>query len=198
MKILVVGATGTIGAAVSDALEPRHEVLRASRGGEVRVDITKPESIIEMYEAVGEVDAVVSAAGTGKFGPLDEVTDDDFAFGFSRKVMGQVGLVRHGRRFVSDGGSFTLVSGTMAHEPSAGAVLIGVLNSGIEAFVRGMALDMPRGQRINAVCPPPVRETAEKLGWGSDGMPVAEVAQLFVQSVEGNETGRLIGPFHEE
>jgi uncharacterized protein YbjT (DUF2867 family) len=30
MKILVIGATGTIGAAVALALEARHEVIRAS------------------------------------------------------------------------------------------------------------------------------------------------------------------------
>jgi nucleoside-diphosphate-sugar epimerase len=33
MKIVVIGATGTIGTAVANALEPKHEVIRVSRTG---------------------------------------------------------------------------------------------------------------------------------------------------------------------
>ncbi|MFG1998170.1 hypothetical protein ACGFNU_03360 [Spirillospora sp. NPDC048911] len=39
MKIIVIGATGTIGSAVAGLLEKEHEVVRASRRGPVTVDL---------------------------------------------------------------------------------------------------------------------------------------------------------------
>ncbi|MGC1356995.1 MAG: NAD-dependent epimerase/dehydratase family protein, partial [Xanthobacteraceae bacterium] len=40
MKIVVIGATGTIGAQVVDALSAKkHEVIRASRNGEIKVNL---------------------------------------------------------------------------------------------------------------------------------------------------------------
>jgi uncharacterized protein YbjT (DUF2867 family) len=53
MKIIVIGATGTIGKAVADALATRHEVVRASRRGETRVDLTNPASIATLFDYRG-------------------------------------------------------------------------------------------------------------------------------------------------
>ncbi len=39
-------------------------------------------------------------------------------------------------------------------------------------------------------------ETAEKMGWGSGGVPAAEIAKYYIQSVESNVNGELIGPTH--
>jgi uncharacterized protein YbjT (DUF2867 family) len=40
MKIIVIGATGTIGVEVAKALSAsKHEVVRASRNGEVKVNL---------------------------------------------------------------------------------------------------------------------------------------------------------------
>jgi nucleoside-diphosphate-sugar epimerase len=97
MKILLVGATGTIGTAVTQALEARHEVLCASHTrAALTVDIADPESIRRLYARVGRVDAVVSAAGQYAFRPLLALTDADFALGLTNKLMGQVNLVRLG------------------------------------------------------------------------------------------------------
>ena len=198
MKILVVGASGTIGSAVASTLGSRHEVIRASRNEDVRVDLSDPSSIKRMYESVDQLDAVVSAAGTGAFKPLDQLTDEDFQSSLGNKLMGQINLVRYGRPHLNDKGSFTLVSGILAHRPNPGTVLISVINSGVEAFARAMALDMPRGQRINVVCPPLVKETAEKMGWGEGQLTADEVAQYYVQSVEGDLNGELLGPLHDK
>lgn len=46
MKILIVGASGTIGQAVAEELGAKHEVIRASRhDADVHVDITSVASI---------------------------------------------------------------------------------------------------------------------------------------------------------
>ena len=52
MKILLVGATGTIGTAVTQALETRHEVLRASHSrSPLKLDLADPESIRQLYSS---------------------------------------------------------------------------------------------------------------------------------------------------
>ena len=121
MRIIVVGATGTIGKAVVEALAGRHEVVRVGhRGGDYQVDMTSKESIERLFQAVEEFDALVCAAGQAKFGALDGLSDGDFQFSLGSKLMGQVNLVRLGLAQVGDGGSFTLTSGVLAREPTPG------------------------------------------------------------------------------
>ena len=69
MNILLVGASGKLGSAVYQSLTQRgHTVLTASRGsGDVRVDLTDPASIADLYAKVGKLDAVASAAGVTPF-----------------------------------------------------------------------------------------------------------------------------------
>ena len=50
MKIIVIGASGTIGREIVNALAADHEVIRASRSGsDVNVDIRDVDSIKAMY-----------------------------------------------------------------------------------------------------------------------------------------------------
>ncbi|WP_159052152.1 NAD-dependent epimerase/dehydratase family protein, partial [Streptomyces niveiscabiei] len=70
MRVLVIGATGTIGRAVSEALAARHEVLRASRGGPLRADLAAPATLSRLLEEAGPLDAVVCCAASGPLIPL--------------------------------------------------------------------------------------------------------------------------------
>ena len=196
MRILVVGATGTIGRAVVEALSPGNEIVAASRSkSTIKVDLAHPDSIKAMYEAAGKVDAVVSAAGEAKFAPLDQLSDDDFLFSLVNKLMGQVNLVRYGWASMRDGGSFTLTSGVLARQPMKGSGAISLVNSGLEGFGRAAALEAPRGIRVNVVSPPWVTETLKKLGMDpSIGLPAATVAKAYVRSVAGTESGTVISP----
>src|SRR5512135_551524 len=95
MRIVVVGATGTIGRAVVEALASRHEVLPVGhKSTAITVDLADTASIRAMYQATGLVDGVISAAGLARFSPLAKLSDDDFAISLSNKLMGQVNLVR--------------------------------------------------------------------------------------------------------
>ena len=142
MRIIVVGGTGTIGSAVVAALSARHEVVVAGRKtGAVSVDVVSPDSIRAMFQSVGTFDAVVSAAGQAKFGSLDELADEDYLFSFSNKLMGQANLVRIGRQFIADGGSFTLTSGVLSQEPIKGSASISMVNAGLEGFVLSCSLE---------------------------------------------------------
>ncbi len=192
MRILVIGASGTIGSAVVELLSRDHDVIGASRNGDVLVDLSNLTSIQSMYENVGKVDAVVSTAGSGAFGPLDAMSDEDFSFGLGNKLMGQVNLVRYGRDYLNDGGSIVLTSGILADQPNPNTVLLTTLNSAVEGFVRASALGASRSIRINAVSPPLVRETAVKMGWGNNGAPAAEVATLYARAALEDINGQVV------
>jgi NAD(P)-dependent dehydrogenase (short-subunit alcohol dehydrogenase family) len=190
MKVIVIGATGTIGNAVADALERRqHEVVRASRSGEPRVDLAEPNSVAALFAALDDVDAVVCCAASA---PLTPLADADFFPNLQAKLLGQVEVVRCAVLYLGGGGSITLTSGQIpeATPGSAGGALV---NGGLDAFVRAAAVELPRGLRLNVVSPGWVRETLEMLGMESlTGVPVGDVARAYVSSVEGSMQGQVI------
>jgi NAD(P)-dependent dehydrogenase (short-subunit alcohol dehydrogenase family) len=194
MKVVVVGATGTIGREVVLALAPRHDVVRVGwRSGDLNVDLGARGSVEALFDGLQSVDAVVCAAGLAKFGHLAVLTDQDFLVGLTNKLMGQVNLVRVGTPYVTDEGSITLTSGLLAHTPMPGSAAISMVNAGLEGFVRAAALEAPRGIRINAVSPVFVKETMEAMGVdSSSGMPAAMVAHAYVASVEGKQSGEVL------
>jgi NAD(P)-dependent dehydrogenase (short-subunit alcohol dehydrogenase family) len=197
MRILLIGATGTIGREIDEALRHLgHEVVEVTRHTKpLSVDLTEPDAIRALYRAAGRCDAVVSAAGDGKFAPLGQLTDADFDFSLRSKLMGQVNLVRLGLDHVSDGGSFTLTSGILNRMPMVGGAAYSVVNGGLDAFVKAAALEAPRGIRVNVISPPWVAETLRAMGRPTDeGLPAAVVARAYVQSITGTQTGAVIEP----
>ena len=194
MRVIVVGATGTIGKSVVKLLAQEHDVVKvAFKSGDFRVDMSQKESIEKLFKEVGSFDALVSAAGIARFGPLAELNDEDFQLGLTGKLMGQVNLVRVGLDYINSNGSFTLTSGVLSQQPMPGSSSISMVNAGIEGFVRAAALEMQRGIRINVVSPPWVKETLEALGMDtSSGMPAERVAQAYRASISGTRSGNVI------
>jgi NAD(P)-dependent dehydrogenase (short-subunit alcohol dehydrogenase family) len=193
MKIVVIGATGTIGKAVADALASRHEVVRVSRHGPVTADIDDAATLTKLFESVEDVDAVVACAGSAAFRPLAQLTEADFRLGLESKLMGQVNLTRIAMHHVKDGGSITLTGGSLAHEPMPGGAAVSMVNAGLEGFVLGASVEVPRGLRINLVSPPWITETLTKLKMDpSRGIPAAAAAKAYVAAIEGKRTGQTL------
>ncbi|MDQ1912038.1 short chain dehydrogenase [Paenibacillus sp. GD4] len=194
MKILLVGANGTIGSAVQRELASRHEIVTAGRSGaDLTVDITSPDSISRMYQEVGQVDAVISTAGATHFGPLLELTPEKNELSIESKLKGQVHLVLLGLPYVKEGGSFTLTTGVIMDDPIAGGASSALAGGAIRAFVESAAYEMPRGIRINNVSPNVVLESMDKYAPyfpGVDPVPVSRVALAYRKSVEGIQTGQ--------
>lgn len=194
MRVIVVGATGTIGKSVAKLLAQEHDVVKVASGsGDFRVDVSDKESIRRLFKDTGSFDALVCAAGIARFGLLPELSDEDFRLGIAGKLMGQVNLVRVGLDYVNDKGSFTLTSGVLSQQPMPGSSSLSMVNAGVEGFVRAAALEMQRSIRINVVSPPWVRETLEALGMDSSGgMPAERVARAYQASLTGTRNGNVI------
>lgn len=196
MKIVIVGATGTIGLAVTKKLESKHELICVSHtSGEHKVDITQLESIKHMYQEIEQFDALIITTGKTPFEPIAKLTEDDLYSAIESKLMGQVNLVLEGLKHVNPNGSFTLTSGILNQKPIIGAVPAATVNGGLEGFVRGAAIDMPKQTRINIVSPTILTESAAAYGTAFEGFSPVDadkVAQAYADSVEGSQTGQVI------
>lgn len=196
MRIIAVGGAGTVGKVVVDLLSDHHDVVVAGRtSGDVQVDISSPDSVRRMYEQAGAFDALVCTAGEAHFGPFATATEDELALGVQSKLLGQIRLVLLGRSLVSDGGSFTLVSGYIFDDPIPEAVSFAVANGGVEGFVRAAALTIDRKVRINAVSPGMAQDSSEQFGPFNPGrtpVPMRTIAAAFQRGVEGWRTGEII------
>lgn len=195
MKIIIVGARGAVGNTAVEALSGRHEIIMAGKtSGDVQVNLEDVSSIRAMYDRVGKIDAVVCAVGHGHFGPVDEMTSEQFLKGINDKLMPQINLVLAGFDFVSDGGSFTLTSGVLNRDPIKGGSSAAAANGAIDGFVRGAAVELPRGIRINAVSPEVLEVSREKYDGffhGHHHVSNDAVGLSFSKAVEGCLTGQV-------
>lgn len=196
MNIVVFGATGTIGAAVAQALEAHGEVLRVSHSsGELRVDLGEKASIEALFAQLGTVDHIVSAAGAASFGPVTELDDAGWELSLGNKLMGQVNLVRVGHKHLQPGGSITLTAGLLSRMTMPGSSSIAAANAGLEAFVRVADVELGEAARLNVVSPGFVKETAEAMGMPTDGLlNAAQVAKAYVAAVTGEAAGQTLEP----
>jgi NAD(P)-dependent dehydrogenase (short-subunit alcohol dehydrogenase family) len=195
MKIIVVGATGTIGSVVVSALASRHQVIGVSRHGKIQVDLEDSASIAGLFRAIPDPDAVICCAGNTAFKPLADLNDQDFVSSLGNKLMGQVRLARAALTQLRRGGSITLTSGIAARSPVRGSAAVSLVNAGLEGFTRAAALEASRGIRVNVVSPPWLDETLARYGMqAEEHMPAARVAPAYVAAVEGKHQGEVLDP----
>ena len=190
MKVLLIGGTGLIGKAVSERLAGNNELVIAGySGGDVKVDLASKASIQEMFEQVGQVDAVISTAGVANFGAFDQLADGEYLLAFNNKLMGQVNLVRLGRDYINNGGSITLTSGVLSREPMQDSVVVSMVNGALESFVKAAALELDVF-RLNAVSPIFVKETMAMMEIDtSGGLSASDTAKAYVAAVTGTMHG---------
>ena len=193
-KIVLIGASGTIGIAIADRLGSKHTIIRVGhRQGDHTVDMSSKASIEALFQNTGPCDHVICAAGLSRFAAFDEASDEDYAVSIQHKLMGQVNLARIARRHVSSGGSITITTGLLARDPMPGTAPTAMVNAGLEGFVRAAALDLAGGARINAVSPIFVTATAERMGMPAAGtMSAAETARAYEAAVNGDMTGQVL------
>ena len=196
MKILIVGAAGAVGRTAVQALSSRHEIITAGRSsGDVQVDLEDTASIEALYRQTGLVDAVICTVGHVHFGPVDQLTPENFMGSLAGKAAPQVNLVLLGLPNVNDGGSFTLTSGVTNRDPIRGGSCAAAANGALDGFVVGAAVDMPRGIRINAVSPEVLescREAYDGFFPGHRHVSDEEVGLAYSKAVEGCLSGQIL------
>ena len=196
LTIVVVGASGTIGAALSSRLEHLgHKVIRVSRSsGDYRADITDKASLETLFKSIGTFDAVANAAGDVAALPLEQITDESIDLSIASKMMGQVNLVRAALPYISDKGAFALISGVLTDEPILGGVIGTMVNGAVEGFVKSTAHELPRGIRINCISPTVLLESEAYHPYFPGFIPVeaSKVVTAYERALFGIINGRII------
>lgn len=195
MKIIIVGATGTMGLHLTAALETEHEIVRvASKDGDIQADITSTKSIENMFKQVGAFDALISTAGPTYVGPWKQMTDAEFRKGIEGKLMGQINLVLIGQHYINPKGSFTLITGALTEEPQLNFANASAANGAVEGFVRAAAIELENGIRINAVSPTVIEASPQYFPYFPGEIPTTmrELEYAFRKSVFGPNTGQVI------
>lgn len=197
-KIIIVGASGTMGTYLAKALETEHDIIKASsKGSDYQIDITSTSSIDNFYKAVGPFDALVSTAGPTYVGPWKNLTDKEFRKGIEGKMMGQINLVLIGQHYINKKGSFTLISGALTHEPQLHFANASAANGAIDGFVRAAAIELENGIRINAVSPTVIEDSPQYFPFFPGEIPVTmkQLEYGFRKSIFGANTGEIIKPY---
>lgn len=197
MRIIIVGASGTMGTYLTQAFEKEHEIIKVStKGGDIPADITSPASIEQMYKKAGAFDALICTAGPTYVGALEKMSPVEFKKGLEGKLMGQINLVLIGQHYINPKGSFTLISGALTHEPQRNFANASAANGAVEAFVRAAAIELEHGIRINAVSPTVLESSPHYFPYFPGEMPTTMKALEFGfrKSLFGAGTGQVIVP----
>ncbi len=196
MKILVIGGNGTIGKKVSNYLMSKHEVIIGGRlSGDVKIDISKSESIENCFSQVGKLDAIVCIAGEAKWDAFKNLTEEDYYIGLKSKLMGQVNVVRIGSKYLNPKGSITLSTGILADYPVEKTTSAAMVNGAIHSFVKAVDLEIENEIRVNVVSLGVVQDAYEKYKDyfpGHNPIPTDKVINSYIKSIEGKNRGQII------
>lgn len=182
MRVLVIGAGGTIGKIITPALQQQYEVITAGRtSGDFIADISSADAIENLFKQVSNIDAVVCVAGDSISDSLSAMEESKYRVGLSQKFLAQVNLVLIGSEFLNERGSFTLISGKMGEVPARGSTGKAVANGAVNSFVLAAAMEMPKGIRINAVSPSRVADISS-----------ADLINAYLRSIGTAVNGEII------
>lgn len=212
--VLVVGATGGLGAPISRRLAERGarlslsarsadrlDALARELGGAVvgthAADLTFPRApgdVVRAAAGQGRLDGVVYAAGVVAFGPVTEMDDDTLDALLLTNLVAPVRLVRAAVPVLAPGAFLAHLSAVVAERPAAGMAAYSATKAGLTGFDAALAHELRRQRiRVLDVRPPhtetglagrPIAGQAPPLGRGLD--PDA-VAARVVQAIEADE-----------
>jgi NAD(P)-dependent dehydrogenase (short-subunit alcohol dehydrogenase family) len=196
MRILIIGASGTIGKKLTPYLASKHEILTAGRNsGEFTVDITSEDSIKKLFEQIKDLDACICIAASGPLDKFATLTERQLQKDLKGKLFGQINVVLIGQHYLNDNGSFTLTTGIFADKPYKGVTGGAIVSGALHSFILSASIELPRNIRINAVSPGMVEDSVKDFGHLFPGLhPVSmdRVVKAFADSVENNITGQVL------
>ncbi|MFI8813424.1 MULTISPECIES: SDR family NAD(P)-dependent oxidoreductase [unclassified Streptomyces] len=102
------------------------------------------------------LDILVNNAGVGIFGPLEDVTIDDFDTVMGTNVRGTFFLIQSLVPLMTQGSRVINVSTSLTRHTSAATSVYSASKAAVEALSRTLAAELgPRGIRVNSIAPGP-------------------------------------------
>lgn len=168
-NVVIIGGTAGIGLATAIAAaeqgakvwaagrsEANLEKARTVANGKFEVrqaDTHDAEALQKIFEEVGTIDHLVSAAVGGErtLKPFLEQTDEQFKAAYD-KLWGYCKVVRTGAPYLAADGAVTLVSGSPARKIKPAQSPLSCVGASVENLVRCLAVEMAP-IRVNVVSP---------------------------------------------
>lgn len=167
-RLIIVGAGSGIGRSVAVAAsQAGAEVVLASRRRETLeataklagarteihpLDATVEAAVEAFFEQVGPFDHLVGTLGQTVAGAVQTLAAEDVQRAVAAKLWAPFFLVKHGAPRISPEGSFTFFSGIRGNRPAANGAITSLVNGGLEAFARAMAVELGP-VRVNVISP---------------------------------------------
>lgn len=188
-KIVIVGATGSLGAQLASQLSQAGAVVSAvvrdasnldatAVSQHAIADITDSVALSAALASLAPFDGVINAAGVVAFGNVADLDDATLQKLFAINTIAPIVMLREGSRHISEGGFFANISAVVAQQPMAGMAAYSASKAGIWGAMTGAARELRR-QQIDVIdIRPPHTET------GLANRPIAGVAPKLPQGLE--------------
>ncbi len=201
-RVLVVGASGGLGAPIARALAAagatvilhgRNQERLSAVGldgaevltGDLR-DPGMPAGLIAAATAGGGLDGVVIAAGVVAFGPVVDLTDDLVEEVMAVNFTGPQRVIRAALGVLPAGGFVVSISAIVAEMPTAGMAAYSASKAALSAFAVGARIESRR-RKIRVIdARPPHTET------GLAGRPIAGSAPHLAAGLAPDAVARRI------
>ncbi|UJW29326.1 SDR family oxidoreductase [Saccharothrix sp. AJ9571] len=211
---IVTGSSRGIGRAIAERLaadgarvvvnyrtgaDAAAEVVRTieERGGRataVQADVTDLVQLRRLFDAAGEVDIFVSNVGVARFGPLAEVTDEQYDFLFDINTRSTFYALREAARRVRDHGRIVVISSAVVVTNRPGTALYAATKAAGDQLVKVVAKELGgRGVTVNSVLPGAVRTDALAAD-GPPGVIERSIAQTPLNRIaEPSDIADIVG-----
>ena len=168
--VVVVGATGVLGASIARQLTAAGARVSAIVRGHTRLDgasvtqyaladVTDHVAMQTAFASVAPFDGVVNATGVVAFGNVTELDDATLARLFAVNAIAPIVMLRESAAHITDGGFFVNLSGVVATQPVAGMAAYSASKAAAWAAMGAAARELRR-RRIDVIdARPPHTET---------------------------------------
>lgn len=195
--VVVVGATGVLGAAIAREFATRGARVSAIVRDHARLDgasvaqyaladVTDHAALRVAFASVAPFDGVVNATGVVAFGNVTDLDDSTLSRLFAVNSVAPVVMLRESSAYLADGGFFMNLSGVVATQPVGGMAAYSASKAAAWAAMSAASREFRR-RRIDVIdVRPPHTET------GLAGRAIAGTAPKMPQGLDPETVARRI------
>jgi 3-oxoacyl-[acyl-carrier protein] reductase len=160
--LAAAGATVVVNYATSKAGADKTVAAISAAGGEasaIQGDFSKPEDIARTFAAIkekhGRLDILVNNAGVYAFGPVEEVTPEEFHRQFNLNVLGLLLATKEAVKLIGpEGGSVINVGSLVGSMPPPFSTIYSATKGAVDNLTTSLSKELgPRKIRVNALNP---------------------------------------------